>query len=246
MMTVPVKKIFQKMTIQILQWNTNGVYKHFNKLKLLIDKFHPLIIAIQETYLKPIHQINLNNYSVFRRDYVDNLIASGGVLFLVNNKVVIKLQIRVHTNLQVTAISVYLPNIVNTPLTICNIYLPPNTNLNTADISNIINQLPPPFIICGDFNPHSSTLNSTYNNNHGNILDKIIMSGDIMVLNEVDKPTHFSVASGSFSTIDLSFCTPDIYLKLKWAVHNDLCDSDHFPIIISANNNNTFVINKSL
>ncbi len=43
------------------------------------------------------------------------------------------------------------------------------------------------------------------------------------------------MSSGSFSTIDLTLSSPNICNNLVWSVHNDLCDSDHFPILVSSN-----------
>lgn len=45
--------------------------------------------------------------------------------------------------------------------------------------------------------------------------------------------THFNVASGNDSTIDLSFCSASIFGKLKWKALEELYDSDHCPILIN-------------
>ena len=47
---------------------------------------------------------------------------------------------------------------------------------------------------------------------------------------------HFGTKSRTI--IDLSLCTPDLFLNLNWRVSDDLHGSDHFPIIISENNQN--------
>lgn len=44
--------------------------------------------------------------------------------------------------------------------------------------------------------------------------------------------THFSIAYGTFSAIDITFGDPGLYTDLRWGVHDDLCHSDHFPIRI--------------
>jgi len=51
-------------------------------------------------------------------------------------------------------------------LTICNIYVPPSSVLDEQSLTSLLQQLPPPFILMGDFNAHhllwgSSKLNLT-------------------------------------------------------------------------------------
>ena len=40
-------------------------------------------------------------------------------------------------------------------------------------------------------------------------------------------------ATGSYSSLYLSICSPDIFVNFKWKVEDDLHGSDHFPIIIT-------------
>lgn len=46
------------------------------------------------------------------------------------------------------------------------------------------------------------------------------------------KPTHFSIRNGTFSAIDLTLTNTSLSPLLEWDVHDDLCSSDHFPIIM--------------
>ena len=46
-------------------------------------------------------------------------------------------------------------------------------------------------------------------------------------------PTYFHPGTGSLSAIDLSLCHPSLYLDLSWSVHDDLCGSDHYPVLIT-------------
>ena len=45
--------------------------------------------------------------------------------------------------------------------------------------------------------------------------------------------TYIHPATGSRSSIDLAICDPALFLDLFWNVHDDLCGSDHFPVILS-------------
>ncbi|XP_078032735.1 uncharacterized protein LOC144467694 [Augochlora pura] len=70
----------------------------------------------------------------------------------------------------------------------------------------------------------------------GRILEKIILEQDLILLNDL-KPTHFSIANGTFSTIYLSFCSTNIALNCECNTMSDLNDSDHFPILIKIHTN---------
>ena len=36
------------------------------------------------------------------------------------------------------------------------------------------------------------------------------------------------------SAIDLSLCDPFLFSDLSWSVHDDLCGSDHFPVLVKS------------
>jgi hypothetical protein len=42
--------------------------------------------------------------------------------------------------------------------------------------------------------------------------------------------------SGSYSAIDLTVTDPSLLLDFSWKVHDDLCRSGHFPIILESLN----------
>lgn len=72
-----------------------------------------------------------------------------------------------NSNLQAIAVKVYFP----VEMYICNIYLPPSLNYSKQDLLNLINQLPKPYIICGDFNAHSAIWGCTKTNPKGKIIE---------------------------------------------------------------------------
>ena len=49
---------------------------------------------------------------------------------------------------------------------------------------------------------------------------------DIVILND-SSSTYVHPATGSSSAIDLSICSPDIFLDMQWKTLDDLCGSDH-------------------
>ena len=106
-------------------------------------------------------------------------------------------------------------------------------DLDLHKLSDLIKQLPKPFIIAGDFNSHNTLWGSQRTNGRGKILNEILKDPDILLLNNT-QPTYLNNTNGSFSAIDFSLCSASIGHRLKWEVLEDLYDSDHFPILMKS------------
>ena len=78
--------------------------------------------------------------------------ACGGVSVLVRDGIPSS-ECTLNTSLQAKAVTIS----TSKTITICSLYLPPSENLNIVLLSRLIDQLPAPFVICGDFNGHSIT-----------------------------------------------------------------------------------------
>lgn len=98
-------------------------------------------------------------------------------------------------------------------------------------------KLKPPFILLGDFNAHNKIWSPERPNNRGNIIENVLLTANITLLNTPGVPTYFNSATGSFSTIDLTFSDPHIASSLHWETLDSLYDSDHFPVIVKTANN---------
>ena len=46
------------------------------------------------------------------------------------------------------------------------------------------------------------------------------------------EPTHINPTNGSPSSIDLTLCDPSSFMDYTWSTYDDVCGSDHYPIII--------------
>ena len=57
---------------------------------------------------------------------------------------------------------------------------------------------------------------------------------DLFILND-GSSTYIHSATGSTSALDLSICGPSLVLDYEWNIHEDLCGSDHFPVILTSN-----------
>lgn len=215
------------MAFNILQWNCNGFYNNFEELKLLVHDYAPGAISLQETHFVHSKKPTLKNYKIFYALDNYHLRASGGAAVCVKEQYHPN-EIDLDTDLQAVAVRLFYP----IEFTICSLYLPPNLQTSKAEISNLINQLPTPFLLTGDFNAHSLTWGCNSTNTKGNIIETILSTLDLNLLN-TGSYTHFSQAHNSYSAIDLSLCSPSLSPLFDWNVHPDLCNSDHFPIILS-------------
>ena len=164
-------------------------------------------------------------------DYITdaNQKASGGTSILVKSDTPHR-PIDINSNLQAIAVNVTLSK----PITICSIYLPPHDIFSKQDLENLINQLPRPFILLGDFNSHSKLWGCSDTNDKGVIIENFIAENDLCLFNN-KQATYLQSPTRKYFSLDLAICSPNIYLDFSWSVLDDLHGSDHFPIVIKVN-----------
>ena len=200
-----------------------------------IQNKNPYIICIQESHIKPPQIPKIKNFTSYHKE--PNLSptdrARGGVITFVNNDYSSS-EILINSPLQVIATQINYP--IN--MTVSNIYLPPNQKFSENDINNIVEQLPSPFLIVGDFNSHNSIWGSLKTDKKGRIIERIADDWMLTIMNlEKRKPTHINHQNGNNSSIDLSICSPIIDGYFEWDTADNIYRSDHFPIVISTLNN---------
>lgn len=137
------------MTTNIIQWNINGFYSKLEELQLIISDHTPTVLRIQETNFNK--KATLYSNIIYKKNRSICTRANGGVAIMINHNYTSK-GIILHTDLEAIAVYVTLSHI---SITIYNIYIPNQKEFNLQDIERIIQQLPNPFIIVGDFNSHS-------------------------------------------------------------------------------------------
>ena len=127
-------------------------------------------------------------------------------------------------DLQAVALTVVLDK----QITICSIYLPPRAAFTNADIQSLLDQLPSPFLLLGDFNAHNPLWGGDILDSEGKVIEDIINNNNVVLLND-GTMTYHNLYFNSFSAIDLSICSSDIARDFNWSVNEYLNDSDHFP-----------------
>ena len=210
----------------IIQWNCRGLKANYNEILILMSLFSPSVICLQETFLKQSDNVSFRDFNMFNHICPDGQRASGGTSIMVKSSVPHS-QFDLNTNLQAVAVNVTLSKKV----TICSIYLPPNDVLSKNSLVNLINQLPQPFMLVGDFNGHSKVWGCSDTNDRGEIIEDVIAENDLCLLND-KQPTYLHPPTGNNYAIDLSLYHPNIFLDFNWSVCDDLHGSDHFPILI--------------
>ncbi|GFU68803.1 hypothetical protein TNCV_2576641 [Trichonephila clavipes] len=111
-------------------------------------------------------------------------------------------------------------------------YLPPNVVIRQQDLNDLVDQLPAPFVILGDFNGHSTLWGSVKTNHRGRQIEQVLSDHCLCLLNH-EEPTHFHEPTRSFHTLDLAICSPSLLPILNFSVEKDLYNSDHFPVVLS-------------
>ena len=101
-------------------------------------------------------------------------------------------------------------------------------------MDNLLQQLPSPYILLGDFNGHNILWGGQNNDSRGELIENFITKNDICIMNDKSY-TYHSPSTKSFTSIDLSFCHPSLFLDYNWSVCEDKHNNDHFPIIIEQN-----------
>ncbi|GFW32815.1 probable RNA-directed DNA polymerase from transposon BS [Trichonephila clavipes] len=204
-----------------------GPGSHTDDVKEIIRQYHPVCVALQETFLKSCHTTKkIRRYGCVRKD-TEGPSGSGGVCIFTSLDVPSS-ALPLHTSFQAVAVRIHSMSII----TVCCLYLPPNTVIHQHDLNNLVDQFPAPFIILGDFNGHSTMWGSAKTNPRGRQIEQMLSDHCLCLLNH-EEPTYFHEPTRSFHTIDLAICSPSLLPHLNLSVEKDLYNSDHFPVILS-------------
>ena len=151
------------------------------------------------------------------------------VVYILVNENIPQSIVRLNTSLQAVAVKVT----THKTITLCSVYLPTRNhlNFNPKDLQDVIDQLPSPFILMGDFNGNHNLWGCESVNNRGQQWEDLILKNDLILFNDKSH-TYFHSASDTFTFIDLTLSSPSLFLDFSLKVGPDPCGSDHFPILL--------------
>ena len=214
-------KLVKMDTENLVQWNIRGLKSNYEELKLLLNKTYTPIVALQDCKLGE-EQLSPRGYALLKGNC-----PAGEAALLINQRVV-HTELTLNSTLHAVAATVTL----NKTFTICSIYLTPGESITKLNLENLIDQLPRPFLLLGDFNAHSPVWGDSRRDGRRKLIESFLQDNDLILLNS-KSPTFVHSAYNSTSAIDLSVASPTIALDFQWSVHDDLCGSDHFPIFLT-------------
>ncbi|GFT01389.1 RNase H domain-containing protein [Trichonephila clavipes] len=96
-------------------------------------------------------------------------------------------------------------------ITVCCLYLPPNTVIHQHDLNNLVDQLPAPFVILGDFNGHSTLWGSVKTNPRGRQIEQDLYNSDhfpVILSHDSDTGGKTFPPTYSYSRADWALFTP--------------------------------------
>lgn len=208
----------------IIQWNINGFYKRTVDINRIVYDFQPKIICFRETNLKNNHTAHINNYSGFFKNRTFANRASGGVATFISNTLESE-DISIVSDLEVTATLVKFAK----HLCICNVYILDSKIFTKQHLTDIIRQLPKPFVLLGDFNSRNIAWGCLHTDDRGKSVEEFLDEESLCLLNN-NEPTRHNIANGTFSAIDLSITDYKSAPLLEWQVLTSYSSSDHWPI----------------
>jgi len=234
-----------------MHWNANSIDKHsqtIEELELFILQNQIHLISINETKLSEADNININNYTIIRKDRTSN---GGGVAIIIKKQINYEqLDLLEEFDLELIAIKVTLNAHTFNFITL---YLPPQAQLPSTSFFQKLASLPN-LILCGDLNCKSKEWYSRKINTNGKQLEQILPQYNLAVVKN-KKPTHYCAKTNNLDILDIIITSADINNKIiNMSIPQDQLHSDHFPLIFEIDNmpveqtrNKTItVINKEL
>ena len=128
----------------IIQWNCRGLSSNREDIELLISKYLPAAICLQETMLKQDQTQTFKHYSAY---YKNGINGHGGVCILVKNNF-IHSQVQFQADLQAVAVCI---TINNKTYTVASVYVPPSETLNELAFDRMIKRFSSRHLVLGDF-----------------------------------------------------------------------------------------------
>lgn len=211
--------------------------KNLDDIYEILSEHKPDILCLQETHLNAKQTHFLTQYRVFRKDRDGCTHSSGGVALVVQKSIACH-KISLQTNLEAVAMRAI---VFDRLTTVCSLYIPPDHHLQANELESLVDELPYPFILMGDFNAHHQLWGSARVDARGRLLEKFLLSSGNCLFNK-KHPTYYNTTHNTYSAIDLAIGSPTLFPLVEWSVIPNPYGSDHFPITLRSINSPTIPI----
>ena len=209
----------------MIQWNVQGLTTSKQDLVKLVDELKPCVIAVQETWQSSNFVNKFGGYCSLVKEGHFNRRYHGGVAMYIHGSLPYE-ELSINTPLQVVAARIQVGH--RKLVTFASIYIPGSYEVTKQQILAIINQLPRPMVIMGDFNAHSGQWGrGNWLDQRGRVMEDILVNQELNCLND-GSPTHISGTA-----IDITVVSPTLALDMHWSALPSVLSSDHYPIVFT-------------
>lgn len=119
------------------------------------------------------HNFKLKGYETFLNARTAH---GGGVALIVLEGLEVR-HIRLHTTIEAIALEISLPF----RTTVCSLYLPPNTEVDKAELEALLHQLPRPAIVLGDVNAKNGLWSGQSEDSRGRMVSSVLEDQNFVV-----------------------------------------------------------------
>lgn len=215
----------------LLQWNCRSIFPKKDEFQYLVQQTKCDVFALCETWLEKDSTFNLRGFNIIHLGREGG--NGGGVLLGIKRGVNFhKIELPVYPGIEIIAIEA---TINGKTFSIASIYLPPAVRVGYHHIKNILETLPEPRVILGDFNSHGTGWGEPIDDNRSTIIYDVCDEFRMTILN-TGKITRIPKPPNRGSRLDLSLCSRSSALDCSWDVLEDPHRSDHLPITITIKN----------
>ena len=169
-----------------IQWNIRGLQANRQELSLLLSHTDADLVCLQETFVPKTTNICFKNYCFYGNNTNSpsdiSSTTHGGVAILVKHSTPHK-QFALQTSLEAVAIRVTC----NKTFTVCSVYLSPSRTYDSRELCDLIDQLPQPLLLLGDFNAHSTLWGGRKTDTRGKHQMIKVIALTITIMNEKGK-----------------------------------------------------------
>src|SRR5678816_4519783 len=213
---------------KFLQWNCRGYYPNFEELGRLIELHTPKAICLQELQLRNRAFLPPSKYRLPLASQNRGANDKGGAAILFHESVHFT-HIPIQTRLHAVAARVHL----DSPFTLCSVYLAPSCIYSREDLFGLFRNLPPPLLVLGDFNIRHPLWGDSVSSPNADWLLGVLQGFSLGCLN-TGLPTFERFDTRTSSCVDISLCSLSFIDKFWWDRSPYLCGSDHYPIYLTS------------